>query len=641
MLEELVLTDNLSSLAALKENDKTAQIVFDQLFKLPTLPPPVVHVEELSNQIVLDWGSNASSVNAIENFSDQGYTFEGYDIYQLPSPTSKISEGVKLATFDKVNGITTILDTVSQSGVLLPVITETGTDKGIQRYLTIKTDAVRNLPLYNGQQYYFSVVPYAYNPAPLLPFHALQSSQVVLVATPQPPKPGNQYTGTVGDTLTLSHTGPGDGTAIAIVVDPSQATGHQYKITFAEDGSWGVTDVTTGIVKVSGITNQSGGEEYPIVDGMIIKVFGPAPGMKAWGIPSGTRRFSWAGGFTGLGLEGFGSSDTAALDPSSGTIGMAGNFAFGGIGTNLTAQDYHTVVLKLAPIDPVAANPWDPLAAQNDPNFSKGYRYLRAASAAAADPSFAPWIINTESGYPYQDYNYSVPLSAWDMETNPPTRLMVGSLENNAEGASVDGRYLPPQSDGDNTVNREFLFVFNKPYSETPDPSLQVNISSNSDLPLMWVGTFTVRNTSAWADGDEFEIYASHPNSAKDEFTFTAPQNKSGAEIVKADLAKINVFPNPYYGFQYRETSRDNKYVTFSHLPPKATIRVFDLSGVLVKTLPAKDPNSQYTTWDLKNDDNYPVASGIYVVYIDIPEYGTTKVLKLAVVQEEQILRVY
>ena len=120
---------------------------------------------------------------------------------------------------------------------------------------------------------------------------------------------------------------------------------------------------------------------------------------------------------------------------------------------------------------------------------------------------------------------------------------------------------------------------------------------------------------------------------APDGITFSSEQQK-------ADVAKINVFPNPYYGTHYRELTREGKYVTFNHLPQKAIIRIFDLSGVLVRTI-NKEDNSQFTRWDLTNNNNYPVASGIYVVHVDMPELGRSKILKLAIVQEEQILNVY
>ncbi len=64
---------------------------------------------------------------------------------------------------------------------------------------------------------------------------------------------------------------------------------------------------------------------------------------------------------------------------------------------------------------------------------------------------------------------------------------------------------------------------------------------------------------------------------------------------------------------------------------------------MLVKTINhnLSGPNDQFDTWNLQNDSGYPVASGIYVVYIDMPDLGTTKILKLAVIQEQQILKVY
>jgi hypothetical protein len=51
-----------------------------------------------------------------------------------------------------------------------------------------------------------------------------------------------------------------------------------------------------------------------------------------------------------------------------------------------------------------------------------------------------------------------------------------------------------------------------------------------------------------------------------------------------------------------------------------------------------KTEAGQFMRWDLANEDGLPVASGLYIAYIDIPELGETKILKLAIVQEQQIL---
>jgi hypothetical protein len=140
--------------------------------------------------------------------------------------------------------------------------------------------------------------------------------------------------------------------------------------------------------------------------------------------------------------------------------------------------------------------------------------------------------------------------------------------------------------------------------------------------------------------GSIFYIATTKPNTSADSFVYTEPAVTKSVAKAKLDVEKINVFPNPYYGFNSRETSRAGKYVTFSHLPNKATIRIFDLAGKQVRVI-HKNDDTQFINWDLLNENSYPVASGVYVVYVDMPGIGATKILKLAVVQEQQILNVY
>jgi len=594
-------TDNLDAVKQMKQNDNTAQIVFDQLFQLPTIPPPNVNVEQLNGKIVLNWGNNAASVNAIENYSDGGYNFEGYDVYALPSSSAKLSDGKKIATYDLVNGITTIVDTVIQDGVQLGQIVETGQDKGIKRYIEIDTDPFTNKPLYNGQEYYYSVIAYAYNPSPLLPFHALQSSQVVKVAIPQQPM-GISTSSVVGDTLSSSHTsGKGDGEVFGLVVEPTKTTGDSYKISFNSDTqgntTWSLTDVTKNEVKVSGISNQSGDDAYPIVDGLLVKVIGPPEAVKSWDY-SGTR---WVSGDENAG----GSSD---------------NF-FGGLligkrffGSDLPASDYVPVELDWTGGDgvstPSEANGW-----------SQGAVYRRDNSYAYEGVG---WL-------PFKAYDVSDPAN--------PKQINVSFVEDANSGSANlqwdmgwDGSAFAAHG------GREYIFINNTPY----DPNhYNANIDGtyNDVLYAIWP---LARGAHPYLEAPwKMEIIPNYINLPTDEYTFIAPKVTSDADIVKADVNKINVFPNPYYGFQSRETSRGDKYVTFSHLPSNATIRIFDLSGVLVKTIKKTAAEGQFTKWNLQNDSGYPVASGIYIVHIDMPNLGMSKVLKLAIVQEQQILDVY
>ena len=143
---------------------------------------------------------------------------------------------------------------------------------------------------------------------------------------------------------------------------------------------------------------------------------------------------------------------------------------------------------------------------------------------------------------------------------------------------------------------------------------------------------------NAWPDvGSVFRIRSNIPNSVNDFYTFTAPAASLNNSLARDQVNQINVFPNPYYGVNSEELNKYNRFVTFSHLPDKATIRIFNLAGVLVKTI-NKDNQDQFQRWDLANESGLPVASGLYIAYIEMPDIGTTKILKVAIIQEQQIL---
>jgi hypothetical protein len=185
------------------------------------------------------------------------------------------------------------------------------------------------------------------------------------------------------------------------------------------------------------------------------------------------------------------------------------------------------------------------------------------------------------------------------------------------------------------TTNRQYTWTVNTDYSATKLDPLSADVTNHGTWNWVWY-------KSVFTTGDVVTLtYANPLQVGKDNFTFKAPSASSyNSAKAKSDVDKVNVFPNPYYGYANSETSRQGHFVTFSHLPQKATIRIFDLAGVQVNVLTKNDP-SQFITWDMTNAHNYPVASGIYVVYVDMPDLGVTKVLKFAMIQEEQILNVY
>jgi hypothetical protein len=93
----------------------------------------------------------------------------------------------------------------------------------------------------------------------------------------------------------------------------------------------------------------------------------------------------------------------------------------------------------------------------------------------------------------------------------------------------------------------------------------------------------------------------------------------------KNDLSNVHTVPDPYYVQSAYEASTDQKVLKFVGLPEKAIIRVYSVSGVLVRML--EHDGSRYAStsqsqgsefdWDLRNRNNQVVASGVYFYHIE------------------------
>ncbi len=628
--------DRLSAIGLLKFYDDQGQSAYNSFFNFPTAPPaPKVTASALDKEIVLTWGDDPADVNATESSDTFGYRFQGYNVYQLPFASADVSQAKRLATYDVIDGVSKISDKYfdAASGTVESKVKQFGSDSGIKRSIQITTDFFNSdLPLVNYNKYFFAVTAYSYNPDPAATPATLENQIAILTMIPQGESPGSRLAGSAGDTITpvTQTTLPGavssTGSVLPLILDPARSTGHPYQVsidTTAGQKTWNLRDIALNKILLSGQSNFSDDDDYLIVDGMLVKVIDIPDGWKDWQIASGERHWTWES--ANWGMEGF-----------NGAIGNANdNWFSGGVGHG----DLRSVLIKFAATDtngvPVDAN---------EPDLSYGYRYLRSAASPPAQPEFAPFIVNPTGGYAYQDYTRSLPLAVYNVDTSPPVRLMVGYLENNASGGRVDGKYWPEvYTDADNTVAtgpREWFFVFYVPYSETPDPALQVDILSGA-TPMMWFGTPARRDRAGFGAEDEFLILCNHSLTTANSFTFTSPSNVTrDEELAKNDVNQINVFPNPYYGVNPQETDKYLRFVTFTHLPDHAIIRIFNLAGVMVRKIDRMSP-SQFEQWDLKNQEGLPVGSGLYIAHVDMPDLGVTKILKIAVVQEQQILDRY
>ena len=226
---------------------------------------------------------------------------------------------------------------------------------------------------------------------------------------------------------------------------------------------------------------------------------------------------------------------------------------------------------------------------------------------------------NPGTGDPFR---IRIPFEVWDMEAPGGEQQIDITIYDRVQSyASGDTVYAF------NPYGRMYTHFIHLPHQENGEyADLQDNLTWNV---VWWSAMFN--------QGDVLTLNYANPIQANvDEFSFTMQAND---EAASNDVADVSVYPNPYYGFHELETSRADKYVSFNHLPSTATINIYSLGGTFVKRIEKTDDGSQFTRWDLKNQYGYPVASGLYIVSVE--SGGEEKILKLALVQETQVLKYY
>ncbi|MEW6062577.1 MAG: hypothetical protein AB1600_11620, partial [Bacteroidota bacterium] len=140
--------------------------------------------------------------------------------------------------------------------------------------------------------------------------------------------------------------------------------------------------------------------------------------------------------------------------------------------------------------------------------------------------------------------------------------------------------------------------------------------------------------------GEVFNLITEQPFTSADKFTFTTQSAKFNPALAASLLDKIKVVPNPYVAVNDIEpsdrlpgTTRGSRRIYFEHLPKECIIRIYTLSGELVKELrhsSGLDNGREY--WDLLNRDNLGVAYGVYLAHIEAAGVGE-KILKFAVIK--------
>jgi len=175
----------------------------------------------------------------------------------------------------------------------------------------------------------------------------------------------------------------------------------------------------------------------------------------------------------------------------------------------------------------------------------------------------------------------------------------------------------------------------------------QREMANSAYFNILYVMAIEMDTTGTITDGDKFIIdIDTYPYTMADAFQYQSTQGGALTEDEERDLfSKANVFPNPLYGFNTGTSYApggvpDEPFVTFSNLPTEITIRIYSLSGLLLRTLTQADksePSSPLLRWDLQNESQLRVASGMYLAIVSSPKYGD-KVMKFAIIMPQKQL---
>lgn len=634
-------SDNYKSVCVLLENAKRVQTFYNSNFAAIPLPPPpqVSAVADGDGKVTLYWGNISESYNVYDNLGQTGFwKFQGYNLYQIKEGTAgeNLSDRVLLATYDIVDSITIVYDSVrvtQPNGTTQIQFQPTafGNNSGLSRNITLTVNQFptgANNFFINGTNYRFAVTAYGVNRNAQPPFKVLENpvSSQLLNVVPNYPMIGTQITNKKLDTLGINKP---DKVFLPIVLDPYKVVNATYKMVFRDDSTYNIVriqnsqaDTILGWLRnVSPLNNNAF-----IADGILFKA-------------DTINKLNYG----------------VIKDPGAGTQSINKGWKYTGGTPNLAGAD--TASLKLlftnyAPPQSISMG----LSWPSGTAYRSGYNskidlaFLKVSALKNVKITFG----TTQKAYryrgtfinaPYQDY-VDIPFKVeiddpQDTNSTVPRQVNVAFYDADSSGT------WNPKATGDGGA--EFVYLMYSTYDPNPNTfytskNLQFTAQFRlMDIQYVWTPKL-LNNAPAFNNGDVLEIvpytrlqYQQSPG------TITVIEtNPTIAPIIgsteiasqRGELSAVRVVPNPYYGGHAQETSPFDRFVKFMNMPKQATIYIYSLNGNLVRQI-NKNDNTTTINWDLLNIDRIPVASGIYIAFIDAPGIGT-KTIKLAIFTPEE-----
>ncbi len=727
--------DRLASVSVLKYYDKIAQKFFNEgLIPSPKLPQTSASATEFDRSVLIEWEKDTAVLNQTERFASQGFIFEGYNLFQLPSATSVRSEWKKFATYDLKNEIMQIVeeDVNLLTGRIELQVKQEGKNSGINRYVLLTYDSIRNRPLINGQEYYFALTSYAYTNNQNSLVRTIESEPQILTVIPHYANPETVVPYMIKDSLIdigENIIGHNDGRIGLRILDPYSVIGGSYDIWYGISGSsstWTMvknlpgTDLATiktqltygnlALPRPNPISSASGSASFTINDAMDKILFsvetntatnvtsielarGPktqngylvktlstgsknATGLwtrsdaiqpltdsvikdlaagflyvivKSTAYPNGEMRGQLFDGTIPrvlLPIPDFATSARSVLSfqenrfpfegfslfVSPAPVGFKSGEQITPSRSNIVNESNKEGTYYL--IGPgIAWGGYNLSESSIEIRFTNDINYAIVTAAIPAETKFirVPFQIYQDSVRVWPVISNTINTdTAWDIKGNPfqngkPTFDKIVGIVNKTDFVGNDISYNTTTAGGTFPVGNSLKGRLINGVNHIAKNIVFVNVSEDGKPPSS--GTSIVLNPyKSIKYGDIKRISL-------------RPLQKGNTISAKQQLSSINIYPNPYYGVNIHETSSTEKFVTISHLPAKATIKIFNLAGIHVRTLQKNDPG-QFFRWDLRNEKGFFVASGLYVIYIEMENVGA-RTLKLAVIMEQLNLNTF
>lgn len=147
------------------------------------------------------------------------------------------------------------------------------------------------------------------------------------------------------------------------------------------------------------------------------------------------------------------------------------------------------------------------------------------------------------------------------------------------------------------------------------------NLSSFTFDGIRGVVNFPSNNPPAPGNIFSLTTVVSKQPNVQDRYRFTINSPVVNREVIKSDMNKIRVVPNPYvvsslYEPEFGELRREPlRQIQFINLPPECTIYIFTVDADLIKTLYHNSTNGT-EVWDLRAEGGREIAAGVYMYLV-------------------------